>query len=244
MFYRIVASCFACFMAGVAKYIYEDRMKERDLNVILANDDAVALQHLHDYYSADACRMMLFIFASSRYNTENCAAYILSLGTDVNCRSSDGITPLMRAVLAKNIDMVVFFARRGADVNASVSGHSALSIAASNNDTEMAKILLHFGANIYSCNSTDGDYVIPNDRLCSIESHYISTYALFQASEILAGTMALCIASDQSLPLYVIRDIVSWLPYSAFGNAIVESKKVQMIYKLLESCRKLRNKFD
>ena len=53
-------------------------------------------------------------------NTE-CAEYLIGKGADVNCRTNAGETPVMTAVRKGKVDLVRFFAERGADFHAADS---------------------------------------------------------------------------------------------------------------------------
>ena len=68
-------------------------------------------------------------------------------GADVNGRS-DGTTPLVRATIGGQVDMVLALLELGADVNhTTVSGHTALSMALTMERDEIVRVLLQAGAN-------------------------------------------------------------------------------------------------
>ena len=75
--------------------------------------------------------------------------YLLKNGTYLNSRDEDSRTPLIRAVMARHIDVVKFLIEAGADVNLSDKvGFTPLTYALLNKDSNMVQMLLDNGANV------------------------------------------------------------------------------------------------
>jgi hypothetical protein len=86
-----------------------------------------------------ACEDLL---KSSEQNQIDTVKYLLESGVDVNCKFSDGLTPLMLAVDKGNIEVVQLLLNKGAEIELRAKdGTTALKIAEKNKNTELMKLL-------------------------------------------------------------------------------------------------------
>ena len=72
----------------------------------------------------------------------------LARGAKVNGRDDLGFTPLLRAVIRDKLPATEFLISKGADVNASASGETALGWAVYKKDVRLVELLLDHGARV------------------------------------------------------------------------------------------------
>ncbi len=83
------------------------------------------------------------------------AGLLLDAGIDINAIDEEGRTPLLTAILWKDVKMVTQLLDRGADVNLAGEGYPRpIQVAFSQNDLPLMKMLIKRGANV---NETDGN---------------------------------------------------------------------------------------
>ncbi len=107
--------------------------------------------------------VFLFIFSISANAEQNLFSavragdlkeleYLLSLGFDVNQINQEGLSPLIEAVNASNLEMVVALLDSGADVNYQIAGlkegSSVVQTAVKYSDIEILKTLLQYGGDV------------------------------------------------------------------------------------------------
>lgn len=73
---------------------------------------------------------------------EGAAKLLVIAGADVNARQANGMTALMSAVFNGQTDVAKALIEKGADVNASAKGFTALRLAVERNNKDMVKLLL------------------------------------------------------------------------------------------------------
>ncbi len=84
--------------------------------------------------------------AAGECDTATCTM-LIEQGADVNARDEDGNTPLLWAVLAGNMQVVLTMLRRGADLNCKNNeGETPLHWAAVTGSVEVASLLIQGGA--------------------------------------------------------------------------------------------------
>lgn len=88
--------------------------------------------------------------AFARSNKVAEASSILDKGVDINCRDTNGMTPLIAAAGKGYLDMVKLLIERGADVSLKEKrkGLSALKFAAGGGHSEVIRLLLDAGADV------------------------------------------------------------------------------------------------
>uniref|UniRef100_A0AAT9URF2 Ankyrin repeat containing protein n=1 Tax=Apapanepox virus TaxID=3049969 RepID=A0AAT9URF2_9POXV len=124
---------------------------------------------------------------AARLGDENMVNFLLRIGTDVNVREFDGLTPINNAVLSGSIECVNTLILHGADVNISDKLYYRSSpLKKACNMPVIAKLLLDNGADpnaisnvkassLYMCNNNEtAVYIISNivlqERSCSINN--------------------------------------------------------------------------
>ncbi|KAF3910665.1 Ankyrin-1 [Orbilia brochopaga] len=90
------------------------------------------------------------LYIAAMEGHEELAKLYLEKGAEVDCRATDGSTPLYAATKAKHRALVLLLLQSGAPMSPEVdkTEYSALHEAADQGLTEIAKLLLEFGANI------------------------------------------------------------------------------------------------
>jgi ankyrin repeat protein len=90
------------------------------------------------------------LHVAARSNNTECMQYLISLGSDINCRDAVLATPLHYACGNNAIDSVVMLLSHGADVNAKDHYETfPMLIAVKNNYMELMRVLVDFKADVH-----------------------------------------------------------------------------------------------
>lgn len=92
------------------------------------------------------------IHAFSKRGQASAIELLLRLGADVNAKDELGKTPLIHAVINRNYEVVQLLVGKGANLESTFGGNTALIEATAANDDAVVKLLLEHGAQIEAKN--------------------------------------------------------------------------------------------